>query len=640
MKDKRTRKFTASTLITLLIVAMLIISGPAEAVRVMIYANDLNNRQVGETGFFYINVTIGANERIPITNLSVEGLPAIPGSPGGKLVFNISDFNTLGDYRIKDNYNISLLSRNGWVGGYGYGYGYANNHETAPYYGYGYGYQFLGYGYGYGYSNGYGYGYGNPNTYTELGYRVTVNTTGADPGTYDLIAKVNTAKGVVFQGSSSFTLTSDNILPASITNLQNVTYARTYINWTWDDPADIDFSKVMVYLDGTFKENVTKGVQYYNATGLIPGNPYEIGTRTVDRSGNINLTWVNHTSSTAPIEIGIKIKDHINLRKKAIKVTIFNNTPVGFDVAGIDISSVRFGPAAAQPFENDTKDGDLTLSFRTSDTGIRCGDTEATLTGRTYDGSGFTGSDGFEVKGCEAPPSSGGGGIGGGGGGGGGIAGSGEEFTNIEVKEKRDMHIYKNVFTSYTFTNSINPVFEVDIEGNASVGEITAAVEVLKATSTLVKKPAPGNVYKNINILVGASGFGTSSKIKDAVVRFRTERSWIASNDLVDSDIRLMRWDGEDWTELETVLESRDSKYNYYKSGTKHFSPFAIIGLKNEGVQAAGLTQSGVTLTTIDAAEDAQVTEDTGKFPWSMLIIAVFSVSLLVISLIRRITWQ
>jgi len=87
--------------------------------------------------------------------------------------------------------------------------------------------------------------------------------------------------------------------PLGITYLQNITHARTYINWTWTDPADPGFLKVMVYLDGVFQENVNNGVQCYNATLLTPGTTYEIGTKTVDTTGNINHTWVNHTATTA-----------------------------------------------------------------------------------------------------------------------------------------------------------------------------------------------------------------------------------------------------------------------------------------------------------------------------------------------------
>lgn len=91
----------------------------------------------------------------------------------------------------------------------------------------------------------------------------------------------------------------DTYPPASINQLKNVTYKPTYINWTWKDPTTSDFSKVMIYINGEFKTNVTKGKMSYNATSLIPNTLYKISTHTVDTSGNINLTWKNHTVRTS-----------------------------------------------------------------------------------------------------------------------------------------------------------------------------------------------------------------------------------------------------------------------------------------------------------------------------------------------------
>ncbi|MFA4956987.1 MAG: S8 family serine peptidase [Candidatus Methanoperedens sp.] len=101
--------------------------------------------------------------------------------------------------------------------------------------------------------------------------------------------------------NSGISSQTDTTAPSSITNLNNITYTQTHLNWTWTDPQDADFSKVMIYLDGSFKTNVTKGVTYYNATGLTAGTTHTIATRTVDTIGNINTTWVNHTSITASV---------------------------------------------------------------------------------------------------------------------------------------------------------------------------------------------------------------------------------------------------------------------------------------------------------------------------------------------------
>ena len=87
----------------------------------------------------------------------------------------------------------------------------------------------------------------------------------------------------------------DRTPPASISNL-SYTNGTTWINWTWTNPADADFNYTKVYLNGTWKTNTS--YPFYNATALDPDTCYEIGTHTVDASGNINKTWVNQTAKT------------------------------------------------------------------------------------------------------------------------------------------------------------------------------------------------------------------------------------------------------------------------------------------------------------------------------------------------------
>ncbi|VVB51774.1 Right handed beta helix region [uncultured archaeon] len=88
----------------------------------------------------------------------------------------------------------------------------------------------------------------------------------------------------------------DETPPASVTDLVNVSYATNYINWTWTDPEDLDFTKVLIYLDGVPQGEVIKGDRHYNAT-VSPGT-YTIGTKTVDLRGNINATMKTHTATT------------------------------------------------------------------------------------------------------------------------------------------------------------------------------------------------------------------------------------------------------------------------------------------------------------------------------------------------------
>ena len=78
-----------------------------------------------------------------------------------------------------------------------------------------------------------------------------------------------------------------------------------------------------------------------------------------------------------------------------------------FDPVQIDVSTVRFGPgdAAAIRYEvwdlNGDGASDVALRFKIPESGIRCGDTEATLTGKTIEGQSFAGTDVIRTVGCK-----------------------------------------------------------------------------------------------------------------------------------------------------------------------------------------------------------------------------------------------
>ena len=95
--------------------------------------------------------------------------------------------------------------------------------------------------------------------------------------------------------------------PASVSNLDEVDKGTTWIQWEWTNPSDSDFSHTEVYIDGVFKENVNTPGDSYNADGLSPDTTYEIGTRTVDESGNINTESVTDTATTLPSDVPVPV---------------------------------------------------------------------------------------------------------------------------------------------------------------------------------------------------------------------------------------------------------------------------------------------------------------------------------------------
>ena len=120
-------------------------------------------------------------------------------------------------------------------------------------------------------------------------------------------------------------------------------------------------------------------------------------------------TW-SVTRTPMPVDIDIKPgnkRNKINPRSRGkIWVAILSDTDAPFDPLQTKIPSVGFGPDGARANRNKVRDinrdglGDLLLRFKIRRTGIQCGDTEAKLTGETFDGQAITGSDAIRTVGC------------------------------------------------------------------------------------------------------------------------------------------------------------------------------------------------------------------------------------------------
>ncbi|VVB93927.1 Uncharacterised protein [uncultured archaeon] len=218
--------------------------------------------------------------------------------------------------------------------------------------------------------------------------------------------------------------------------------------------------------------------------------------------------------------------------------------------------------------------------------------------------------------------------------GGGGGGGSGEPYDNILKKESKEEFMAKDLPTTYTFTTPELPVLEIGITGTTNAGMIPAQVELLKNLSGLVKKSAPGVVYKYVNIWVGTSGFAVPKNIKEATIKFKVDNSWLVSGSLKDTDIVILRWDGSMWNTLETRVITKDENFTYYQAKTNAFSPFAISSVKGLGMPTAVPTVE-VTETRAKPTETlTPVPAATKKSPGfeDVLVVAV----LLTLYILRR----
>ena len=144
------------------------------------------------------------------------------------------------------------------------------------------------------------------------------------------------------------------------------------------------------------------------------GNP-EIYVMDADGSNEINLTNnpglfdLGPSWQPLPITVPIDIKpgsdpNSVNLGSRGMIPVAVLTTPT-FDATTVDADTVQFGPGAATKLhkkahvEDVDGDGDLdlVLHFRSQDTGIASTDTEACLTGETFDGQEIVGCDSVNV---------------------------------------------------------------------------------------------------------------------------------------------------------------------------------------------------------------------------------------------------
>lgn len=156
-------------------------------------------------------------------------------------------------------------------------------------------------------------------------------------------------------------------------------------------------------------------------TGLSSGEfTLEVGQHSltimaVQSPYNVGCAWfrVDSGDTGSEIEVGIDIQPNKTVNKIRLDndglVSVAILTSDGFIATQVDPTTVRFGPAGAIPIARSTRvkdvdrDGDKDYLFRfiISETGIQCGDTEASLTGSLLDSQAIIGTDSITTGRCQ-----------------------------------------------------------------------------------------------------------------------------------------------------------------------------------------------------------------------------------------------
>ncbi len=327
---------------------------------------------------------------------------------------------------------------------------------------------------------------------------------------------------------------------------------------------------------------------YYSASDLPEGATFDTSTGvfswTPDTEGNNIVTFTAESN-------GLIDSETITIFVTASGAT-FPGSQIS-DLSGKDISSTSItltwtnsqDVGYVELYRDEILIGNVTGSVSTYEDNGLASDTSYIYSLLPYYNNGTKGnvaSITLSTSSSSSGSSTGGGGSSGGSsttsssGGGGGGAGSVEDFANVAVKDVDNEFLRMNANVTYEFTRAGNDIQSVKFYSLKNSGEITSTIEVLNNRSKLVTSDPEGLVYKFINIWVGKSGFATEANIKDVVVQFKVNDSWIEETDVSPESIRLQRYNGTAWEVLPTELVVNTANYVIFKASTPGFSPFAI----------------------------------------------------------------
>jgi hypothetical protein len=165
-----------------------------------------------------------------------------------------------------------------------------------------------------------------------------------------------------------------------------------------------------VFAFGTSAGNAYSGGQYTQRFSANAEFPDFVAPSFPDGTDLSFRTYVDISPVIATVTIDIKPgsdPNSVNPRSQGV-VPVAVLGSIDFDATQVDFLTVRFGIAEASPahdghVEDVNDDGfmDMVFHFKTQETGIVCGDTEATLVGEISDGTPITGTDTVNTVGCK-----------------------------------------------------------------------------------------------------------------------------------------------------------------------------------------------------------------------------------------------
>ncbi len=172
---------------------------------------------------------------------------------------------------------------------------------------------------------------------------------------------------------------------------------------SFTDPGDDIWIAEVQYGDGSPAETLALSGKSFSLSHIYAADGvYTVQVTVEDDDGGMGIDILTVTVNG---EVYIDIKpgsypNSINPGSNGV-ISVAILTTDDFDASTVDVTTVQFGPDGAEQckrkaaIEDVDGDGnlDMVLHFKVKETGIQAGDTDATLTGQTYDGVSIEGTD-------------------------------------------------------------------------------------------------------------------------------------------------------------------------------------------------------------------------------------------------------
>jgi len=129
-------------------------------------------------------------------------------------------------------------------------------------------------------------------------------------------------------------------------------------------------------------------------------------------------------------------------------------------------------------------------------------------------------------------------------------------------------------------TDEETGIEEVELISDTQFANVKLVAEKLDSNE-VTDKPLLDNthIHSYLDITVTAENTTLDEDdIQTLIIKFKVEQSWIQSNNINKSSIKLLRYHDGKWDELVTELISEDDTYAYFKANVEGTSTFAIVG--------------------------------------------------------------